>query len=223
MFVTQLMQWGVVTVWLMIVCISWYLGYRKKSSEGKVFLWTILSITICSLIEVVYDQAFALDYSQKLIYLIPLVKYPMMIPFAYGTFYGLPLSLTVFLMNKVDRKWPNAPKWLIVICMLVGMFTYNMLFEWPMTLAGNSVWVYNMPPWTLNSFFSFGGQPWIVPVTVAVNLPVYYFAHKWALKKTMMMESSVQAFLTNLGAIWASTIFIFISAVIVLTVFGSPH
>jgi hypothetical protein len=224
MSVLMLFQWGVIAVWAVIV--GSLLALRRRHSESTGVLFTILAITVISPIELLYDQAFALTYSSQLIPLLPNItapfrELPMMIPFAYGTFYGVPLLVTLAIMRKVEKT--STPLWVSLITMLVGMFGFNLLVEWWTTGAADSVWSY---AWSANTFIRFGatgGQPWVVPVTVAVNLPLYYLAHRFARRRGVVLGTLPERFLLHQGAIWIATLIIFVSAIAVLTATGGPH
>jgi len=62
-----------------------------------------LAITLTFPIEALYDKCFALTYSDEFIRLFPTIPMPLMIPFAYGTFYGITFLCALWVLKKLPK------------------------------------------------------------------------------------------------------------------------
>ena len=178
------------------------------------FLWSILAITLNFTLEPIYDQYFAIAYSKEFIPLLPRVDLPLMVPFAYGTLYTVPLLISLWFFGK----FPKVPAWAKLLGMWVFMWATNMAQE-GMTTSGGA-WDYY--GWTPASF-GLGNQPWIVPVGVALNLPAFYFSHVYATRVSERLGTGMQKFLMHLGVFFAATLVVWIANVLILALYGGPH
>ena len=205
----SMFQWGSIILWILMIGLI--LKFKKNDHQ---ILWTLLAITLTFPIEALYDKCFALTYSDEFIKLFPTVPMPLMIPFAYGTFYGITLLLALW----VFKKFPKVPNWLKFILMFVSMIIINFAQE-GLTTSTNA-WVYDWP----NAVGLFGSnQPWIVPVTVAANLPIFYFAHIYASKLSAKLASKKEQFFMHFGIIQVATLIIFAIGNCILFVYGGPQ
>lgn len=186
----------------------------KLEKEGHHILWTLLAITLTFPIEALYDKCFALTYSDEFIPLFPTVPLPLMIPFAYGTLYGLTLLLALWAFKKL----PKVPDWVAFILMFTAMLIINFAQEGLTT--STDAWVYDWP----NATGLFGSnQPWIVPVTVAANLPIFYFSHRYAVKVSSRLETKKEQFFMHFGIIQFATLIIFAIGNCILLAYGGPQ
>jgi hypothetical protein len=98
-------------------------------------------------------------------------RLPLMMPFAWGWFFALPLIFCLRFSSKIDA----LPLWLR-ITLLYGIFwLWDFLVEYSST--SYRLWVYH---WTPGSMFG-GILPWFIPVMVASANTLLYFGHKMAL------------------------------------------
>ena len=202
-------QWGSIILWFVMIALI-----LKFEKNGHHMLWTLLAITLTFPIEALYDKCFALTYSDEFINLFPTVPLPLMIPFAYGTFYGITLLLAIW----VFKKLPNVPNWLAFILMFVSMVFINFAQE-GLTTSTNA-WVYDWP----NAPGLFGSnQPWIVPVTVAANLPLFFFSHRFATKMSSQLGTKKEQFFMHFGIIQFATLIIFAIGNCILLIYGGPQ
>jgi len=102
--------------------------------------------------------------------------------------------------------------------MFIAMVIINFAQE-GLTTSTNA-WVYDWP----NAKCLFGSnQPWIVPVTVAANLPIFYFSHRYAVKLSEKLETKREQFFMHFGIIQVATLIIFAIGNCILFVYGGPQ
>ena len=205
----QMFQWGSIGLWALIVVLLLTLWKRQRH-----FLWSVLAITLNFTLEPFYDQHFLLRYSEQFIPILPRVAVPLMIPFAYGTLYTVPLLISIWLF----KRFPQIPGWAKFFGMWAFMFATNMAQEGIFT--GGGAWDYF--GWTPASY-GLGGQPWIVPVGVALNLPAFYFSHVYASEASDRLETNAQKFLLFLGVFFFASLLVWLANAAILAIYGGPN
>ena len=196
-------------MWVALIA-TLYLLSRRNPRSFRPILWTVLAITSTAPIEALYDRVFALQYSSEFANILPNVPLPLVIPFAYGTLYGLLVAAAIVVL----RRLPRAKWWIVAPVLLAIMLILNFAQEGLTT--SSAAWVYHWPAFT---FGPGSRQPWIVPVGVAVNLPLFYFAHRYAEKTSADFKSGAARAVFHFGMVWIATLAIFLVNWLILSAY----
>jgi len=99
-------------------------------------------------------------------------RLPLMMPFAWGWFFGIPLIVCLRFQDKIDAI-PLWARWLVL---------YAIFWPWDFIVEYSSttyrLWVYHWPEGSMIG----GILPWFIPTMVATANTTLYFAHKIALR-----------------------------------------
>lgn len=100
-------------------------------------------------------------------------RLPLMMPFAWGWFFGIPLILCLQLQKKIDA----LPLWGRCLLLYVIFWPWDFVVEYASTSFG--LWEYRL--WPEKAMIG-GILPWFIPTMVASANATLYFGHKVALK-----------------------------------------
>jgi hypothetical protein len=118
-------------------------------------------------------------------------RFPLMMPFAWGWFFAIPLVLMFRNKEKIDR----LPLWVQIVGIYVIFFLWDFLVEFIST--DFALWNYYWPDAHL-----IGGVPWFIPAMVGTAVLMFYYGHIWLLKHSSD-KSWGKGFLIHLGGYYA--------------------
>jgi hypothetical protein len=128
-----------------------------------------------------------LDYDWAFVMLVD--RLPLMMPFAWGWFFALPLIICLRFQDRID-----ALPLVLRVALLYGVFfTWDIVVEYFSTSF--LLWDYH---WNKEAMIG-GLLPWFIPLSVSFANTLLYFAHKIALKKSRDMPW-IQGALTHASA-----------------------
>jgi hypothetical protein len=145
---------------------------RDKREYGYALLATSLLFFPYEWLADTYFMVMTYDPGFVMLGNLPGTQLPLMMFFAYGMFWGIPLMLCIRLREKIDAM-PLA----IRIGVLWAIFTLiDLGIEYTTTLPG--LWTYYWP----KSMMIGGVQPWVTPLLVSLWNLVLYFTQPVAQK-----------------------------------------
>jgi hypothetical protein len=122
-------------------------------------------------------------------------RFPLMMPFAWGWFFAIPVILMFRNKDKIDR----LPLWVQIVGIYVFFFLWDFVVEYGST--GFALWTYYWP-----ESYLIGGVPWVIPAAVGTAFLMYYYGHNYLLKYSTGKHWA-EGFAIHLGGYWAISTF----------------
>ena len=144
-----------------------------KHRDRREYWYALFGCTLLFPFEWIADKYWMfLDYDWGFVMMVD--RLPLMMPFSWGWFFGLPLILCLRLENRIDA----LPPVLRVLLLFTVFFLWDVFVEYSSTSF--HLWDYH---WKKEAMIG-GLLPWAIPIGVSFGSTLLYFFHKIALKKS---------------------------------------